>query len=98
MKCTSDLPDYIAAFLIGAGEYCYFGCDNWISERDGTEPFTRCPEYDKPLGAPRVQHNTMQEYGPDHLLLVLKLCLIPKGTRKLLTGDQIKPLNLIIVH
>ena len=59
MKCTSDFPHYIAAFLIGAGAYFYFGCGNWISERDGTEPFIRCPEYDKPLGAPKdpAQYN-----------------------------------------
>ena len=53
VSCTSDLTDYIAAFLIGAGEYCYFGCGNWNSIGDDTEPLTWRPEYDKPPGAPR---------------------------------------------
>ena len=53
VKCTSDLTDYIAAFLIGADEYSYFGCGNWLSEGGDTEPFTWRPEYDKPLGAPK---------------------------------------------
>ena len=53
VRCTSDLTDYIAAFLIGAGQYSYFGCGNWVSERDDTEPLTWRPEYDKPLGAPK---------------------------------------------
>ena len=40
VKCTSDLTDYIAAFLIGAGEYSYFGCGHWLSQGDDTEPLT----------------------------------------------------------
>ena len=52
VSCTSDLTDYIAAFLIGAEKYCYFGCGNWHAEGDDTTPFMWHPEYDKPLGAP----------------------------------------------
>ena len=60
ISCTSDLTDYIAAFLIGAGKYAYFGCGNWNSIGDDTEPLTWLPEYDKPLGAPKgpAQYNT----------------------------------------
>lgn len=48
-----DLTDYIAAFLIGAGEYAYFGCGRWNGTKDDTMPFTWRPEYDKPLGFPK---------------------------------------------
>ena len=51
--CSGDLTDYIAAFLIGAGEYSYFGCGDWYAEGDNTKPLTWRPEYDKPLGAPK---------------------------------------------
>ena len=59
VPCTSDLTDYIAAFLIGAGEYSYFGCGDWFAEGDDTKPLTWRPEYDKPLGAPKgpAQYN-----------------------------------------
>ena len=50
--CCEDLTNYIAAFLIGAGKYCYFGCGNWSSIDDETSTFIWRPEYDKPLGAP----------------------------------------------
>ena len=53
VKCSSDLTDYIAAFLIGAGEYSYFGCGHWNVEGDDTSPLTWRAEYDKPLGAPK---------------------------------------------
>ena len=52
VSCTSDLSDYIAALLIGAEKYCYFGCGNWHTEGDDTIPFMWHPEYDKPLGTP----------------------------------------------
>ena len=57
--CTSDLTDYITAFLIGAGEYAYFGCGGWNTKGDDTKPLTWRPEYDKPLGAPKgpAQYN-----------------------------------------
>ena len=55
VSCSSDLTNYIAAFLIGAGEYCYFGCGNWRSEGNDTEPLTWRPEHDKILGAPTGQ-------------------------------------------
>ena len=53
VPCTRDLTDYIAAFLIGAEKYCYFGCGNWHASGDKTTPFMWHPEYDKPLGAPK---------------------------------------------
>ena len=52
VPCTSDLTDYIAAFLIGADKYCYFGCGNWYAEGNDTTPFMWHPDYDQPLGAP----------------------------------------------
>jgi hypothetical protein len=57
--CTGDLTNYMAAFLIGAGEYAYFGCGHWNAEGDDTTPLTWHPEYDKPLGAPKgpAQYN-----------------------------------------
>ena len=53
VECNSDLTDYIAAFLIGAGEYSYFGCGHWSAEGDDTSPLKWRAEYDKPLGAPK---------------------------------------------
>ena len=53
VPCSSDLTDFIAAFLIGAGEYSYFGCGHWNSTASDMSPFTWRPEYDKPLGAPK---------------------------------------------
>ena len=52
VPCSSDLTDYVAAFLIGAGKYSYFGCGSWSAEGNDTLPLTWRPEYDKPLGAP----------------------------------------------
>ena len=53
MPCSRDLTDYVAAFLIGAGEYSYFGCGQWASNGSNISPITWHPEYDKPLGAPK---------------------------------------------
>ena len=50
--CTGDLTNYMAAFLIGAGKYCYFGCGHWNTQNDDNSAFLWKPEYDKPLGAP----------------------------------------------
>ena len=50
--CNKDLTNYIAAFLIGAGKYCYFGCGKWSTSNDDTTAFVWRPEYDKPLGEP----------------------------------------------
>ena len=52
VPCTNDLTDYIAAFLIGADKYCYFGCGTWYTEGNDTTPLMWHPEYDQPLGAP----------------------------------------------
>ena len=59
-SCLGDLTDYLAAFLIGAGKYAYFGCGMWSSSGTDTRPFTWRPEYDKPLGAPKglAQYNS----------------------------------------
>ena len=53
-RCTNDLTDYMAAFLIGAGENCYFGCGNWDTTGNDTVPFMWHPEYDKSLGEPKT--------------------------------------------
>ena len=53
VDCTGDLTNYLAAFLIGAGDYSYFGCGKWNTIRDDKTAMTWKPEYDKPLGAPR---------------------------------------------
>ena len=60
VPCTSDLTDYMAAFLIGAGKYSYFGCGIWSIEGDNPKGVTWRPEYDKPLGAPKgpAQYNS----------------------------------------
>uniref|UniRef100_A0A1X7SV76 Uncharacterized protein n=1 Tax=Amphimedon queenslandica TaxID=400682 RepID=A0A1X7SV76_AMPQE len=50
--CTGDLTNYMAAFLIGAGKYCYFGCGLWNTQNDDKSAFLWKPEYDKPLGTP----------------------------------------------
>uniref|UniRef100_A0A1X7VF50 Uncharacterized protein n=1 Tax=Amphimedon queenslandica TaxID=400682 RepID=A0A1X7VF50_AMPQE len=50
--CAGDLTNYMAAFLIGAGKYCYFGCGHWNTQNDDKSAFLWKPEYDKPLGAP----------------------------------------------
>ena len=34
VSCSSNLTDYIAAFLVGAGQYSYFGCGQWRSTGD----------------------------------------------------------------
>ena len=57
VPCTSDLTNYIAAFLIGAGDYAYFGCGNWHAEENDTSPLTWRSEYDKPLGVPKGPAN-----------------------------------------
>ena len=51
-NCHEDLTNYMAAFLIGAGKYSYFGCGNWNTQNDDTSAFIWKPEYDKPLGEP----------------------------------------------
>jgi hypothetical protein len=50
--CTGDLTDVIAAFLIAASENCYFGCGDWNTSGNNTDPLTWRKEYDMPLGAP----------------------------------------------
>ncbi len=54
IDCTGDVSNYMAAFLIGAGKYSYFGCGNWNAVGDNTKPLTWKGEYDKPLGEPEV--------------------------------------------
>ena len=50
--CHGDLINYMAAFLIGAGKYSYFGCGHWNATGDDIEPLIWHTEYDKPLGTP----------------------------------------------
>ena len=53
VKCKGDVTDYMAAFLIGAGKYSYFGCGDWsIATSNDNEPWYWRPEYDYPLGDP----------------------------------------------
>ena len=53
-SCTNDsrLLNYLAAFLIGAEDYAYFGCGYWFT--DGTDVLnsTWHSFYEKPLGEP----------------------------------------------
>ena len=53
VSCTGDLTDYMAAFLIGAGDYSYFGCGDWYAEGGDTSPLIWRPEYDKLIGVPK---------------------------------------------
>ena len=52
-NCNSDegIQDHLAAFLIGAGEYSYFGCGPWYSPATSVATQWKA-SYDKPLGAP----------------------------------------------
>ena len=50
VDCNGDITDYLAAFLVGAGNYSYFGCGQWSS--DDNEPWYWRPEYSYPLGEP----------------------------------------------
>ena len=51
--CKADMTSYIAAFLIGAGKYSYYGCGPWNASGVGnnTSWYWR-PEFDYPLGEP----------------------------------------------
>ena len=53
VPCSGDLTNYMAAFLIGAGKYSYFGCGNWNTKGNDTTALTWRSEYDKPLGEPK---------------------------------------------
>ena len=50
--CAGNIADHLAAFLIAAGKYSYYGCGEWNTTGNSTEAFAWRPEYDKPLGAP----------------------------------------------
>ena len=52
IDCKGDTTDYLAAFLIGAGKYCYYGCGYWNATGDDNSPWYWRPEYDYPLGEP----------------------------------------------
>ena len=48
-----NITDSLAAFLIGAGEYSYYGCSSgWYVDETHMDWITWHPEYDKPLGKP----------------------------------------------
>ena len=47
------IENSLAAFLIGAGNYSYYGCSTgWFVDKDHMDWLTWHPEYDKPLGHP----------------------------------------------
>eukprot|EP00118_Oscarella_pearsei_P025517 m.308315 g.308315 ORF g.308315 m.308315 type:complete len:351 (+) comp43746_c0_seq1:72-1124(+) len=51
-----NITNSLAAFLIGAGEYSYYGCSRgWFVDADHMDWLTWHPEYDKPLGKPMGQ-------------------------------------------
>ena len=50
--CKGDITSGLAAFLIGAGKYCYYGCGRWYGKGDDNEPWYWRPEFDHPLGDP----------------------------------------------
>ncbi|XP_065830203.1 uncharacterized protein [Oscarella lobularis] len=48
-----NITNSLAAFLIGAGEYSYYGCSSgWYVDETHMDWITWHPEYDKPLGKP----------------------------------------------
>ncbi|XP_065183721.1 uncharacterized protein LOC135814524 [Sycon ciliatum] len=51
--CESDegIQDYLAAFLIGAGNYSYFGCGSWFTSALSID-YQWKTSYEKPLGPP----------------------------------------------
>ena len=51
--CETDegIQDYLAAFLIGAGDYAYFGCGRWFSNVTDISSQWKA-SYDRPLGTP----------------------------------------------
>ena len=52
VDCKGDITDNLAAFLIGAGKYCYYGCGYWNATGDDNGPWYWRPEFDYPLGEP----------------------------------------------
>eukprot|EP00927_Polykrikos_kofoidii_P046470 TRINITY_DN40705_c0_g1_i1.p1 TRINITY_DN40705_c0_g1~~TRINITY_DN40705_c0_g1_i1.p1 ORF type:complete len:475 (+),score=90.50 TRINITY_DN40705_c0_g1_i1:61-1425(+) len=53
-QCGCDCyTDHLAAFLVGAGDYSYFGSGTWISKSLGEVTRQWCPAiYDRPVGRP----------------------------------------------
>lgn len=48
-----DIENSLAAFLIAAGQYSYYGCSRtWYVDAEARDWLTWHPEYDKPLGHP----------------------------------------------
>ena len=66
VECNSDLTDYIAAFLIGAGEYSYFGCGHWSAEGDNTSSLTWRLSMTNLLEPPKVLPSTTMGHGLGH--------------------------------
>ena len=50
--CKGDITNHLAAFLIGAGNYSYYGCGGWNASGDSDEPWYWRPEFDKQLLEP----------------------------------------------
>ena len=51
-SCKGDITNTLAAFLIGAGNYSYYGCGNWYASGDDDTPWYWRPEFDYPLSEP----------------------------------------------
>ena len=52
VDCKGNTTDYLSAFPIGAGKYCYYGSGKWFATGDDNSPWYWRPEYDYPLGEP----------------------------------------------
>ena len=51
-NCKGDITNTLAAFLIGAGKYSYYGCGDWHASGNDNTPWYWRPEFDHPLGEP----------------------------------------------
>ena len=50
--CMGNITNHLAAFLIGAGNYSYYGCGSWNLPGNSNESWYWRPEFDYPLGEP----------------------------------------------
>ena len=51
--CVHDITNSLAAFLIGAGERCYYTCSRGWKVQEDPVADSWHTEYDKPLGKPQ---------------------------------------------
>lgn len=63
--CKDGITNSLAAFLIGAGRYSYYGCwEHWFVDETHMDPLTWHEEYSKPLGSPlsdAIKYNDVWE-------------------------------------